>query len=215
MPPIVVATSAALPTSVCTRMYACTATVASRWPHGRSHPRRRARMSDHATRTEAIPITGTPGSTGTPARGSVGELGEFALISAITARLEQGAHVELGPGDDAAVVRIGGGRVVATTDVLVEGNHFRRDWSTALDIGHKAAAQNLADVAAMGARPTTLLVGLALPPDVEVAWVTALADGLAEECALVGASVAGGDIVRSNVVTISVTALGELVGDEP
>src|SRR6478735_5697724 len=167
-------------------------------------------MSDHATRTEASPITGITGSNGT-----VGALGEFGLIRAVTARFTQAPHVEIGPGDDAAVLRVTDGRVVASTDVLVEGVHFRRDWSSAVEVGRKAAAQNLADVAAMGGRPTTLLVGLAVPPDLPVAWAVGLADGFAEECALVGASVAGGDIVRSSVVTVAVTVLGELDGREP
>src|SRR6266540_6368013 len=97
-------------------------------------------------------------------------------------------------GDDAAVIRAADGRVVATTDLLVEGRHFRRDWSSAYDVGRKAAAQNLADVAAMGAVPTVLLVGLAVPAALETAWALGLADGLRDECALVGASVAGGDV---------------------
>ncbi len=83
----------------------------------------------------------------------------------------------LGPGDDAAVVRAPDGRVVATTDLLIEGRHFRRDWSSAADIGHKAAARNLADVAAMGATPTALLVGFACPGELVVggrlSWPTA------------------------------------------
>jgi thiamine-monophosphate kinase len=120
--------------------------------------------------------------------------------------------VELGPGDDAAVVAAPGGRVVATTDLLVEGRHFRRDWSPPYDIGRKAAAQNLADVVAMGARPTALLVGLGLPPETDAAWVEAVCDGLRDESAPVGASVAGGDVVRSGSVVLAVTALGSLEG---
>jgi thiamine-monophosphate kinase len=143
---------------------------------------------------------------------TVGELGETELIAAITARLAGGADVALGPGDDAALVRTTDGLVVATTDVLVEGVHFRRDWSEPLDVGHKAAAQNLADVAAMGARPTALLVGLAAPGDLPAAWVLALADGLSAEAALVGASVVGGDLVAADQVVVSVTALGALDG---
>ena len=84
-------------------------------------------------------------------RVSVAKAGEFGLIARVTARLASGPSVLLGPGDDAAVVSAPDGRVVASTDVLVEGRHFRRDWSTAVDIGHRAAAANLADIAAMGA----------------------------------------------------------------
>ncbi len=69
----------------------------------------------------------------------------------------------LGIGDDAALLAAPDGRVLASTDLLIEGRHFRRDWSTAMDIGVKAAAQNLADIAAMGGLPTALLVGLAAP----------------------------------------------------
>jgi thiamine-monophosphate kinase len=107
------------------------------------------------------------------------------------------------------------GRVVVTTDLLVEGRHFRRDWSTAFEVGRKAAAQNLADVVAMGARPTALVVGLGGPADLPVAWATGLADGLAHECGLVGATVAGGDVVRHEVVVVAVTALGDLEGRAP
>jgi thiamine-monophosphate kinase len=140
------------------------------------------------------------------------DLGEFGLIAAVTARLPLSAAVLLGPGDDAAVVAFPDGRVVATTDVLVEGVHFRRDWSSALDVGHKAAAANLADVAAMGGTATALLVGLAAPPDLPVSWALGLADGLRDEAALVGAVVVGGDTVSSPHVVVSVTALGSLTG---
>ena len=143
---------------------------------------------------------------------SVGELGEFALIDAIAARLAKSSAetVSVGIGDDSAVVSAKGGNVVACLDMLTQGVHFRLDWSEAKDIGRKAAAQNLADIFAMGARPTALLVGLALPPETPVAWVMGLADGLSAEAAEVGVTVVGGDIVRSSSIVISVTALGEL-----
>jgi thiamine-monophosphate kinase len=149
------------------------------------------------------------------APGSVGALGEFGLIDAVVSRFAVTPDVLLGPGDDAAVVAAPDGRVVATTDLLVEGRHFRRDWSSAFEIGRKAAAQNLADVVAMGARPTALLVGLGAPADLPASWATGLADGLAHECALVGATVVGGDVVRSDSVVIAVTALGDLEGRDP
>ena len=146
------------------------------------------------------------------------DLGEDALVAAITERLAaRGGHpgVLLGPGDDAAVVAAPDGRVVASTDVLVEGRHFRRDWSPAQDVGARAAAANLADIAAMGAVPTALLVGLAVPADHDVAWILELADGLGEEAAVAGAAVVGGDVVRSDVLVVSVSALGSLEGRDP
>ncbi|HTL23013.1 MAG TPA: thiamine-phosphate kinase [Mycobacteriales bacterium] len=130
----------------------------------------------------------------------------------MTARLPTSPSVLLGPGDDAALLAVPDGRVVATTDVLVEGVHFRRDWSSARDVGHKAAAANLADVAAMGGTAIALLVGLGAPADLPVSWALELADGLREEAALVGASVVGGDTVTSPHVVVSVTALGTLEG---
>jgi thiamine-monophosphate kinase len=105
--------------------------------------------------------------------------------------------------------------VVATTDLLVEGRHFRRDWSGPFDIGAKAAAENLADVAAMGASPTALLVGFATPGDLAVAWAEDLVRGLAEECARGGAHVVGGDVSGADSVMLAITALGDLAGREP
>jgi thiamine-monophosphate kinase len=146
---------------------------------------------------------------------TVADLGEFGLIAAIQALLPVGSAQILGIGDDAAVVRAPDRRVVATTDLLVEGRHFRRDWSGAFDVGAKAAAENLADIAAMGALPTALLVGLATPGDLPVAWAEDLARGLADECARAGASVVGGDVSGADVVMVAVTALGDLAGREP
>jgi thiamine-monophosphate kinase len=146
---------------------------------------------------------------------TVAETGEFGLISRITKHLPLGPATLLGPGDDAALVAAGDGRVVVSTDVLVEGRHFRRDWSTARDVGHRAAAASLADIAAMGAVPTALVVGLCVPPDLEVSWAEELADGLADEAAEVGAGVAGGDISASPTLTIAVTVLGDLQGRAP
>jgi thiamine-monophosphate kinase len=156
----------------------------------------------------------TPASPA-PDGATVGDVGEFGLIAQVTARLTQGAPVEVGPGDDAAVLAAPDGRVVATTDLLVEGRHFRRAWSSAYDVGRKAAAQNLADVVAMGAVPTALLVGLGSPPDLPAAWALEMADGLRDEAAQTGASVVGGDVVRASVLTVAVTALGDLQGREP
>lgn len=148
-------------------------------------------------------------------QGTVGELGEFGLIHELTSRLTTTPAVRIGPGDDAAVISAPDRRVVASTDVLVEGRHFRRDWSTAYDVGRKSAAQNLADIAAMGAVPTALLLGLVLPAGLQVTWPLELMDGLRDECQAAGAAVAGGDMVGGDVITISITALGDMQGHEP
>jgi thiamine-monophosphate kinase len=146
---------------------------------------------------------------------TVADLGEFGFIAAIRALLPVSGVDVVGNGDDAAVVRAPDGRVVATTDMLVEGRHFRRDWSGPFDIGAKAAAANLADVAAMGASPTALLVGFATPGNLPVAWAEDLVRGLAEECARGGARVVGGDVSGADSVMLAITALGDLAGREP
>ncbi|HEY4630447.1 MAG TPA: thiamine-phosphate kinase [Blastococcus sp.] len=146
-------------------------------------------------------------------------VGEFGVIARVLAQAGVARVAQVGPGDDAAVLRTPDRRVVATTDVLVEGRHFRRDWSSAEDIGHKAAAANLADVAAMGGVTTALLVGLACPSSTQTSWLEGVAAGLAEECAPLGAAVVGGDLVAapadSDSVVLSVTALGDLGGRPP
>lgn len=121
----------------------------------------------------------------------------------------------VGPGDDSAVLSTSDGRVVASTDLLIENRHFRRDWSTGNDVGRKAAARNFADIVAMGARPTALLVGLAVPASLELSWVDGLVSGFAEECGEVGAAVVGGDVSEADTVMLAVTALGDLDGLDP
>jgi len=155
------------------------------------------------------PLPSTGGTSQFPSGATVADVGEFGLIAELTARFEQGEKVYVGPGDDAAVLRAPKGHIVVSTDLLVENRHFRRDWASATDVGHRAAAQNLADVNAMGGRTTGLTLGLALPVDLPVQWVLDLADGIAAEAAAVGASVVGGDITRGSEIVIAVTVLGE------
>ncbi|WP_280304335.1 thiamine-phosphate kinase [Nocardia neocaledoniensis] len=143
---------------------------------------------------------------------TVRELGEFAVIDLINAGREQAAHVLLGPGDDAAVIAAPDGRFVVSTDMLVEGRHFRLDWSSPVEIGRKAIAQNAADIVAMGARPTAFVVALGCPADTAVPVITGLADGLWTEASRAGGSIAGGDLVHSEQLVISVTAFGDLGG---
>jgi thiamine-monophosphate kinase len=140
---------------------------------------------------------------------TVADLGEFGLIAEFVARFEQGPAVFVGPGDDAAVLRTPKGHVVASTDLLVENRHFRRDWASATDIGRRAAAQNISDINAMGGTATGLTVGLVLPADLPAQWAVELADGLAAEAALVGASIIGGDMTRGNEIVVAITVLGE------
>jgi len=145
----------------------------------------------------------------------LGSTGEFGLIAAVTRGLSTGEDVLVGPGDDAAVVAVPDGRMVITTDLLVEGRHFRQDWSSAYDVGRKAAAQNLADIMAMGARPTSLVVGFGAPADLPTAWALELNQGLVDECELVDVSIVGGDTVQSDKIVVSVTAFGSLDGRQP
>jgi thiamine-monophosphate kinase len=145
--------------------------------------------------------------------GTLAEIGEFGLIEAFRPIFRQNDLVEIGPGDDSAVVAVRSGRVLVSTDVLVEDRHFRRDWSEPADVGHKAAAANLSDINAMGGRATSVVVAFAAPGDLPVAWAMELARGIAEECELVGASVVGGDVATSPAVLLALSVLGECVGE--
>ncbi|GGD37146.1 thiamine-monophosphate kinase [Microbacterium faecale] len=149
-------------------------------------------------------------------REMVRDLSEGEILRRILARTGRATVTEVGPGDDAAVLAVTGS-VVATTDTLVDGPDFRREWSTGYDLGWKAAAVNLADVAAMGARATSLLVALAVPGETPVGEIEAMADGLREACDTLapGCAVVGGDLTQSSVLTIAVTALGDTDGRPP
>lgn len=143
------------------------------------------------------------------------QLGEFAVIDRMVRGRRQPGAVLLGPGDDAAMVSAGDGRVLASTDMLVQDRHFRLDWSTPHDVGRKAIAQNAADVEAMGARATAFLVGFGAPGDTAAADADALVDGMWEEAARVGAGIVGGDLVSCPQWVLSVTVLGDLDGRAP
>ncbi|MDO4918519.1 thiamine-phosphate kinase [Kocuria sp.] len=152
-----------------------------------------------------------------PEGATVSRLSESQLLDAfLPGATTHGPHVLVGPGDDCAVVAAPGGRVVLTTDTLTLGQDFLRTWpcghrTTGEESGRKCAAQNLADVAAMGAVPTAVVVSLTLPPDTPVEWVTGFASGLsraftdlgATECALVG-----GDLGRGQELSITAAVTG-------
>ena len=126
----------------------------------------------------------------------VSELGEFGLLGELERR---GLVRDIA--DDAAVVEDG---LVVTQDLLLEGVHFRREWTSWRDLGYKAAAVNLSDLAAMGATPEALLVALVLPPETDAEAVVALYEGLNEPAL----PVVGGDTSAGERVTVAVTALG-------
>ncbi|MBC9225588.1 thiamine-phosphate kinase [Aeromicrobium sp. 636] len=140
---------------------------------------------------------------------TIADVGEFALIDLVREQLGTSDYVLVGPGDDAAHIATADGTYVTATDILIEGRHFRRDWSTATDIGRKAVAANLSDINAMGGVATALLVAFAAPGDTPVSWVTDLVSGMVEECAKVGARIVGGDMSAADQVVISITALGD------
>lgn len=137
------------------------------------------------------------------------------MIDRLVSGRRQPATTELGPGDDAAVVRCADGRTVISTDMLVEGRHFRLDWSTPHDIGRKAIAQNAADIEAMGARPTAFVAAFGAPAHTPADDAAALADGMWAEAGLLGAGVVGGDLVQAQSWVVSVTVLGDLAGRAP
>ena len=157
---------------------------------------------------------GSPGPT-------VADVGEDALVQEVVQRLSAtgtpgrgSSRVVVGPGDDAAVVRLDG-PLVTSTDTLVQDVDFRLDWSSGYDVGRKAAVQVLADVEAMGAVPVGIVMALVVPGPTPLAWCLDLADGLAREARLAGASVLGGDVADGGALVITGTSYGELVGGRP
>lgn len=147
---------------------------------------------------------------GTPLR----ELDEDDLLRRILPRFPVSPDLLVAPGDDAAVVATEA-RTVATTDTMVLGRDWLDAWSSGADIGHKVVAQNLADIAAMGGRPTGVLVTLVADPELSLEWVLDHTDGLAQACREAGVAVLGGDLSSAppGVVMVSVTALGVLQGE--
>jgi len=131
----------------------------------------------------------------------------LAAISAIFSRSSD-ESVLVGIGDDAAVIKAALTPIALASDMAVEGTHFSRNWSSLYEIGAKITAANLADIFAMGGRPEYLLVSAALPKSITVEEVEELALGIADEAALVGASVVGGDLASSEKIVISISAFG-------
>lgn len=155
--------------------------------------------------------------TGPGTADTLASAGERAALARILAILPRSLSAEVGPGDDAAVVRAPDGRFVVTTDTMVHGPDFRLAWSTLYDLGWKAAVTNLSDVAAMGAAPTSLIIALTAPGDTTLDDLEAFARGVTDACAehAPGCALVGGDLSVSDTLTIAVTAFGDLEGRQP
>jgi thiamine-monophosphate kinase len=147
---------------------------------------------------------------------SLAELGETESLRRTVARLKQGEYAIVGSGDDAAVVAAADSFLVST-DTLVENHDFKLAWSTGFDLGFKSVASNLADIAAMGATPTVLVVAMVVPKTTKISWLEAFADGLQAACDQLspGAAIVGGDLASGEQVVISVTVHGQLDGLTP
>jgi len=143
---------------------------------------------------------------------TLGDVGEHAVIAAITEATPSAVN-----GDDAAVLHRSSpnSRVVATTDMLVEGRHFRWDVTTPWHVGRKAIVQNFADVEAMGARPIAALLSLSAPKHLPVAVVKDLAQGIGHEVEKYAAELVGGDVTSGDSLVMSITAIGSLGGNRP
>lgn len=141
------------------------------------------------------------------------EIGEFGLIDRLTQRLQPpDTSVIVGIGDDAAVTAYAPGHhVVTTTDMLVEGVHFRTDTIDDRSLGYKSLAVSISDIAAMGGRPRHAVISLALPVAIDVERLEALYEGVRDVCVAFDTHVIGGDVVKTGgPFVISVTLLGEV-----
>ncbi len=143
----------------------------------------------------------------------VRDLGEWGLLERLLPRLQKPRRgpVRVGPGDDAAVLRLGGGLWAFTADMLVEGVHFDRAWTSGRDLGHKALAVNLSDLAAMGdVEPLFGLVSLGITPQTPVNYVDNLYGGMGKLARSLGFFLVGGDTVRAPVLTVSLAVAGRV-----
>ncbi|WP_431812710.1 thiamine-phosphate kinase [Kocuria sp. cx-455] len=165
----------------------------------------------------------TVSPTPTPAA-TVEQVSESELLKAFLPLARTSSpYVEVGPGDDCAVVAVPQGRVVITTDTQVVDQDFRVRWpngyeTTGADTAHKCAAQNLADIASMGAVPTSMVVSLTLPGDTPVRWVRDFATGLTEAFVRLGAAdcaLVGGDLGRGRELSVTATVLGVMEHGDP
>lgn len=141
----------------------------------------------------------------------LGGLSEAGVLErVIAASVVEDPRIEVGPGDDAAVVRLASPRLVVSTDTLTEGQDFLLDATTGAWIGTKAAVQNLADIAAMGARPSALVVAVTAAAETPVELLAHISTALSRRAVREGAAVVGGDLGAGPVLSVTVTAMGSL-----
>ncbi|MGC9318855.1 MAG: thiamine-phosphate kinase [Armatimonadota bacterium] len=137
------------------------------------------------------------------------DIGEFGFIDRIAALAGRHPRTVVGIGDDAALLDLGGSELVAvTTDAMLEGSHFRLDWLSAKEVGWRAAAGALSDMAAMGAAPVSVFCTVGLPPQWPVERADALVGGIADAAQWAGAALTGGDVIASEHVLLDIMALG-------
>ncbi|MFL5902081.1 MAG: thiamine-phosphate kinase [Solirubrobacterales bacterium] len=135
-------------------------------------------------------------------------MGEFELLARVRERLPAaGSRLRLGSGDDAAVT-VPGGATATSVDALVEGVHFRREHSSLAQIGHKALAGALSDLAAMGAEPGEAYVALGVPGDLDEDGCIELLDGMAALAKATGTDIAGGDVTRAAKLFLAIAVVG-------
>jgi thiamine-monophosphate kinase len=148
---------------------------------------------------------------------TVFELGEVAALKLAVKNFRKVETTLVGSGDDAAVVAVSDGRFVVTTDTMVEGHDFRNEFSTGYDLGFKAVASNVADVAAMGAKPIALVVAMVITKDTTQMWLEDFARGLQAGCNQLApqCEIVGGDLASGEQTVIAVTAHGHLAGANP
>ncbi len=144
------------------------------------------------------------------------KLGEFDLIRWIDQTAGKGAHLTLGIGDDCAVQpQVAGRDLLTSSDLLIEGIHFKREWTSFYNLGRKSAAVNISDIAAMGGTPQSLFLGLGRPSDIEDSDLKDFISGFIAEAELHGAVLAGGDSCGSpGPLMISVTVQGSVASGE-
>lgn len=147
---------------------------------------------------------------------TIGDIGEFGLISRIRRRVERaglaaGAGVRLGIGDDAALLRPSPGfEIAVSADTVVEGVHFRRETMSARLVGQRALAVNLSDLAAMGARPLGFTLALQAPVSLDLRWLDGVVAGLLDEAAAHAAPLVGGNVTRGRDTALAISVLGEV-----